>query len=154
MALLALNAIADDRLKGSWTLDGQRSDDVDKAINDTVRKMNVLARGIARGRLRKTNPAYSTISIAFTNQSALIATGGTTLNLPLSGAPVKWNRDGENINVSGRKDGSSYVETFDAKDGKRTNLFSVDGDAMTLSVTVTSPRLKTPLKYRLVYRRA
>lgn len=154
IAMFAASASADDRLAGSWVLDRRRSDSVDQAINDAVRRMNVFTRGVARGRLRRTNPPYANVRIAFYGDNAEITAGPSRLVLPLSGAPVTWKRDGETLTVTGRMESGSYVETFDAKDGRRTNVFSAGSDGtLTMSVTVTSPRLPKPLTYRLVYRR-
>jgi hypothetical protein len=138
----------------SYTLDRARSDDVNQAIEAVVGKMNVLTRGIARRRLRQTNPPYATISLTFTNNAARITAGpGGPLVLPLSGAPVRWKRDGETLTVTGVKRGDTFVETFTAKDGQRTNAFTrTSGGGLRLDVTVTSSRLPAPLRYRLIYR--
>ena len=147
---------ANDRLAGTWNLERSASDDINAAINETVRKMNVLVRSVARNRLRKTNPAYSRITIAFTATDARISAGpGEPVVLPLSGKAIRWKRsDGEVFTVSGSMRGGSFVETFEAKDGRRTNSFSLGGDRLMLNVSVTSPRLPSPLRYRLVYRRS
>jgi hypothetical protein len=143
-------------LAGQWTLDSKRSDDVNRAIEATVKKMNFVTRPIARSRLRKTNPAYASIALAFTGDEARITAGsGRAVVLPASGAPVRWKRsDGEVFTVSGKLQNGTYIETFDAKDGRRTNTFSLTPDgALKLQVTVTSPRLPSPLRYTLMYRR-
>jgi hypothetical protein len=149
-------AFANERLAGRWTLDRQRSEDIGKAIEETIRTMNFVTRPVARGRLRKTNPAYTSISLAFTAAQARITAGpGAPIILPASGAPVRWKReDGETFTVSGKLQNGTYVETFEAKDGRRTNAFSPTSDGtLTMHVTVTSPRLPTPLRYKLVYKR-
>lgn len=139
-------------LAGSYTLDRGRSDDVNAAINAVVKKMNALTRGIARRRLRATNPAYEHITLAFTSDAARVTAGGATVTLPASGAPVKWNRNGETLTVTGHRNGNTFVETFVAKDGRRTNTFTATSDGLVLQVNVTSPRLPSPLTYRLVYK--
>jgi hypothetical protein len=73
--------------------------------------------------------------------------------LPLSGAPVRWKHDGETLTVTGKTSGSGYVETFQAADGHRTNTFAPTANGLTLTVTLTSPRLPKPLRYKLAYRR-
>jgi hypothetical protein len=116
--------------------------------------MNVLTRGIARGRLRKTNPPYPTIDISLGNDNVSVLAGpGPRIVMPRSGSTVRWKRaDGETFNVTGKLSGDSLVQTFDANDGRRTNVFSVGSDGrLTMSVTVTSPRLPAPLRYKLVY---
>ena len=157
LALLisAATVIAAEPRSGHYALDRGSSDDVDQAIERTVKKMNFITRPIARSRLKKTNPAYSSITLNFTSSNAHITAGpGPEVVLPNSGAAVKWRRsDGETFTVTGKPQGGTYVETFAADDGRRTNTFSWDdAGRLTMNVTVTSPRLPAPLKYKLVYR--
>jgi hypothetical protein len=51
--------------------------------------------------------------------------------------------------------GNKLAQEFKAEDGQRKNEYSVsaDGRTLTLEVTVTSPRLAQPVRYRLVYDR-
>ena len=156
LVFFAAHALASDAgLSGTWVLDRARSDDVNAAIEKTVRRTNVFIRSVARSRLRKTNPPYERITLTFSAGEARVGAGpGSPIVLPASGKAVRWKRPGgEVFMVSGRMSGSSYVETFEAKDGRRTNTFSVNGERMNLDVIVTSPRLAAPLRYRLVYRR-
>jgi hypothetical protein len=150
--VLALPLFAEHPLAGSYTLDRANSDDVNVAIDSAVRKMNVVTRSIARRRLRRTNPPYAHIALAFDADRARVTAGGATLTLPLNGAPVHWHRDGEALTVTGRMEGPTFVETLTAKDGRRTNTFSRAGDHLVLRVTVSSPRLPSPLAYTLRYR--
>jgi hypothetical protein len=154
--LIATTALAHSPLAGgSFTLDRARSDDVTRAIESVVTKMHVVTRGIARRRLRQTNPPYESISLTFTGDAARITAGpGGPLVLPLSGAPVRWKRDGETLTVTGVMRGDTYVETLSAPDGRRTNAFTRTSDGgLQLDVTVTSSRLPAPLRYQLVYRK-
>ena len=155
LMLRGCSTFADESLAGTWTLDRAASDDVNKAIDAVVKKMNAITRPIARGRLRKTNPAYERITLEFSDVSARITAGpGNPVVLPASGAAVRWKRsDGETFTVSGRMGNGAYVETFDARDGRRVNRFSAAGGKLVMDVTVTSPRLPSALRYRLVYRR-
>jgi hypothetical protein len=74
--------------------------------------------------------------------------------LPASGVPIKWTReDGEKFDVSGILEHGTLVQTYRADDGQRVNRWSVAGSRMILDVTVTSPRLENPLRYKLVYKR-
>jgi len=149
---------ADEPLSGHYVLDAKASDNVAKAIDNTVAKMNFITRPIARGRLEKTNPAYSMITLSFPGSNISVQLENRKpIVFPASGAAVKWTReDGETFDVSGRVAGSSLTQTFVAEDGKRVNVFtlSADGKTLTLNVTVTSPRLPKALNYKLVYHRA
>ena len=150
----SLPSFAESAIEGEWRIDRAASDDVGRAIQSATAKMNAFTRPIARRRLARTNPVYERVSLRFTPSSAHVTAGPSTLDLPASGAAIRWQRDGETLQVSGRLRGNEFIETFDAKDGRRTNVFSPRaGDTLAMTVTVTSPRLPKPLTYRLVYRR-
>jgi hypothetical protein len=57
--------------------------------------------------------------------------------------------------LSHQFDGSKLTETLSGENGTFVNVFtlSADGKTLTRDVTVTSQRMKKPLKYRLVYTR-
>lgn len=154
VTLFATAAHAAHPLEGTYLLDRASSDDPNAAIEGVVKEMHAVARPIARRRLKKTNPAYARIALHFTGNAVRINAGaGGTVVLPLSGAPVRWKHDGETLTVSGQSSGNSLAETFQAADGRRTNTFTPTKDGLTLSVTLTSPRLPKPLRYTLAYRR-
>src|SRR3954469_16187499 len=50
-------------LDGTYILDETDSDSINEVIENTVGKLNVLTRDIARGRLKKLNPAYRQLAI-------------------------------------------------------------------------------------------
>lgn len=119
--------------------------------------MSFFLRPIARSRLRKTNPGFEKISLVFEGDQARVSAGpGAPVVLPMSGAPIRWKReDGEVFTVRGKLQNGTYTEMFEAPDGTRTNAFSLDSeDRLVLNVTVTSPRLPGPLRYKLVYQRS
>ncbi len=165
--LLALAALAlplagasaqEPNLRGTYTLDRARSDDVNRAIETAVARMSFVTRPIARGRLRRTNQPYQRIVINFT--PAEVTTTIDTrrpITSPASGQAVKWTReDGEVLDLSTEWENGQLVQTFRAEDGTRANTYSIssDGRVLTMNVTITSPRLPQPLRYKLVYNRA
>jgi hypothetical protein len=88
-----------------------------------------------------------------------------SVSSPLNGDPVLWDREtgracaevrGECVRVTTEWEDDRLAQTFVAEDGQRVNVFAVspDGNTLTVSVTVTSPHLRAPLIYRLVYNRA
>ena len=153
--LLTLPAAAQDSgLSGTWTL--VEAPDLAKVIDAVVASMNFLARPIARSRLAHTNTAYGTLRIDQQPAEILIQTDQRApQRMPADGQPVEWTReDGERFVISARRERGDLVQTFQARDGERTNVFHLDpaSHTLTLSVTVTSPRLPRPLTYALVYR--
>lgn len=144
-------------LQGTFTLIPEQSDDVNQAIQSTVAQLNFLIRPIARGRLTKTNKPYQKVILGLTENEISIV---TDLRAPIrtkpEGTPIKWTReDGEIFDVSTVWDGTTLKQTFAAEDGQRVNEYRAneDGQGMTLQVTVSSSKLKEPLRYRLAYKR-
>lgn len=145
-------------LRGSYTYDAQESDNVNRAIETAVGRMNFVTRPIARGRLKKTNQPYQRVVIAHTQSEVTVTTDGrASIKSPSNGTPIRWRReDGEMLNVSTEWENGQLEQTFAAEDGKRVNTYSLsaDGRKLLMNVTITSPRLPRPLTYKLVYNRA
>lgn len=130
---------------------------IDEAIEAAVGKMNFIARPIARSRLKKTNPPYERIEISGQGgQISVRFDERKPILMPADGQPVKWSRDdGEEFDVSARVEGMQLTQTFKAGDGERVNRFGLqaDGSTLILDVTITSPRLSSPVRYSLTYMR-
>lgn len=145
-------------LNGTFTYDAAASENINAAIDAAVRDMNFAMRPVARGRLRKTNQPYQRVQISHNPQQVSVVTDGrAAIVSPANGSPIDWTReDGEKLKVSTEWENGVLEQTFKAEDGQRVNAYSVspDGRTMTMQVTVTSPRLKKPLTYKLVYNRA
>ena len=145
-------------LRGSFTVNRQAGDDVNRAIDDAVARMSFVTRPVTRARLRKTNMVYDRVAVAQNGQRVSVRFGDRPpMESPANGAPVKWTSgDGEKFDLSTEWEGGKLVQTLKAKDGERTNTFAVspDGRTLTLAVVVRSPRLPKPLEYKLVYNRA
>ena len=145
-----------DGLRGTFVLNRPASDDVHRAIETTVGRMNFIARPIARSRLRKTNPVHDRVVIAWTPAQVSVTTGEAAPVTSAPGVTGRWRRgDGETFGLTQRWDGPRLVQTFRADDGARTNTYTLspDGRTLSLDVQITSPRLPRPLAYRLVYER-
>ena len=144
-------------LDGTYTLDEAAGDNIDKVIDDAVGHFNFLTRGIARGRLRKLNPAYRRVVIASSPSEISVAVDDQpALRAPAKGTPVAWvSPDGAKVNVSMRLSGGHLVQTFKSADGGRVNDYTLspDGRTLTMQVTETSPRLSQAIKYKQVFRR-
>ena len=135
----------------------QSEQQIERAIESAVAKMNFVTRPIARGRLKKTNPVYQRIRIGEEGgQISVQFDDRKPIQMPVDGRAVKWTReDGEVFDVSATRQAVILTQTFKAEDGERINRFSprADGSALTLDVTITSPRLPAPVKYALEYQR-
>ena len=157
-------ATAQQQVRGTWTLNRQQSDDINAKINTAVARMNVVVRQIARPRLRSTNTAYPQLVISTDAQAFRVdMQGRPSVSSPSNGSPVLWHREtgrtcpavrGDCVRVTTVWDNGRLTQTFAAEDGQRVNVYTIDGNTLTMNVTITSPRLPNPLTYRLVYNRA
>jgi hypothetical protein len=141
---------------GVWTL--ASAPDIPAVIEAATASMNFVIRPIARGRLKKTNPVYRRIRIERSGAEYVFQYDERQIQrVPADGRAVDWKReDGEVLRLSVHPDHDDLVQTYQAKDGERTNLFHLDPAAHTLQlrVTVTSPRLPGPVAYTLAYQPA
>jgi hypothetical protein len=144
-------------LQGTFTYVPEKSDNVDQAIEVAVSKLNFFVRSMARKRLRELNEPYQRIAIELTpTQVSITADHGAPIRTAPDGTPGAWkDADVEVLQVSTRWEGSVLKQEFSAKNGQRINAYEVSADdqTLTMQVTISSQRLKEPVKYRLVYRR-
>lgn len=142
-------------LQGTYIIDISASDNVNKAIDHTVVRMNMLKRPIARNRLANTNQPYRRVVIAHTSSEVTITTDSRApIVTSPNGTPIPWTReDGEKFDVSTLWKDGKLEQTFKAKEGQRVNTYTLspDGKQLTMEAWVTSSRLPRPLAYKLVF---
>lgn len=130
---------------------------VEEAIDDATEDMSALVRGIARRRLREANPIIDEIGFSLGGDPLRASyVGGRIIETPASGAAVDWvDPFGDTVKVSQRWSDGELVQRMFDDNGSRTNVyrFSDDGQRMTMSVEIASPRLPKPIRYRLDYRK-
>ena len=144
-------------LNGTYTLDEADSDSISAVIEGAVGKLNFLKRPIARGMLKKINPAYRQVTIAASSNELSVAVDNQpALRTPANGTSVVWvGPDGGKVNVSMQLAGGHLEQIFKSADGRRVNDYTLspDGRMLIMQVTETSPRLSQPISYKQVYRR-
>ena len=98
-------------LDGTYTLDQANSDNINDVIEEALRKMNVLKRFIARGRLKKLNPVYHQVAISSSpNEISVMVDNQPTLRTPAKGTSIAWvGPDGGKANVSMQLSGGHLV---------------------------------------------
>ena len=153
----ALAAAQKSGLDGTYILDEPDSDNINEVIEDAVGKLNLLTRDIARGRLKKLNPAYRQVAITSSpSEISVTVDNRPPLRTPANGAPVTWiGPDGRKVSTSMQLAGRRLEQTFTSADGRRVNDYtlSFDGWTLTMQVTETSPRLSQAITYKQAYRR-
>jgi len=152
-----LAAAQESSLDGTYILDETDSANINEVIEDAVGKLNFVTRDIARGRLKRLNPAYRQIAISSSpNEISVTVDNQPPLRTPANGAPVAWiGPDGGKVNASMQLADGRLTQTFTSADGRRVNDYTLsrDGRTLTMRVTETSPRLSQPITYKEVYRR-
>src|SRR5712671_7553966 len=89
-------------LDGTYILDETDSDNINEVIETAVEKLNFVTRDIARGRLKKLNPAYRQVAITSSpNEISVAVDNQPPLRTPAKGASVAWvGPDGRRVNAS------------------------------------------------------
>ena len=157
----ALASLSDDPVKhlinSHRHFDHTDSDNTNEVIETAVEKLNFVMRDIARGRLKKLNPAYRQVAITSSpNEISVAVDNQPPLRTPAKGAPVAWvGPDGGKVNASMQLTGRLLAQTFTSADGRRVNDYTLspDGRTLTIQVTETSPQLSQTITYKQVYRR-
>src|SRR6266496_2652267 len=81
-------------LPGAYVIIDAASDDINKAIETTVAKVNFILRPVARGRLRSTNAQYRKIVISSTETEISFTFDQLqAIKSPLDGTFVNWTRE-------------------------------------------------------------
>jgi hypothetical protein len=141
---------------GEYVLVPEESADVRKVIEQAASGFNFILRPIARGRLRKTQVAFPAVRIQRNEDEFRITLEkGTDVTYKAVDEPVRTTApDGGKIVVR-LLPGPPLSQTYESDEGVRIDRFllSEDGSKLTIDVHVTSPHLKKPINYQLVYRR-
>src|SRR5688572_16422235 len=130
-------------------------DAVEAAIEAVVSEMNVIARGIARDRLRAANQVPDritierngdTIAIAFDDRRYEAALDGSISNVKgITGDPLEYR-----VSVSKQRVRQSFKGE---KGGRKNDLHRVGDDGLRVDVEVSSSSLPAPLRYTLTFKR-
>lgn len=126
------------------------------AIDEVVADMSVLTRGIARDRLRESNPVPSEISITRDAGSVTIALDDRKYTAPLDGSPTEVvGITGDTLQYRVTIATDRLEQSFVGPKGTRTNTHRVGDDGrLELRVVVDSDSLPKPLRYRLSFQRS
>ena len=130
---------------------------ISKGIEGAIKDMSFITRPIARRKLEKSNIAFKSIGFKFPGDKVSIQHDARkTVDSPADGGKAKWTReDGETFTVSQKVSDTEILQIFYADEGVKTlkYVFSDDFKKMTVHVTLKSPKLSGPLKYKLEYAR-
>jgi hypothetical protein len=141
-----------------FQIDPERCDNVQAAIERTIRPMSWIIRPIARHRLLRTNrpPAHLTISV---RSDSLVVTfeGHPPIVTPRDGSSAPWASgvSKETYYVTSLVAGDTLKQRITASDGHRNDdfVFFDGGERMELHVVLVAEHLPAPLDYTLEFRR-
>jgi hypothetical protein len=127
---------------------------VKREIEETVGKMSVLARGIARTRLTKANKVPSHVEIANDGDLVTVEIDGKAYTAALGGKSVSVRDQGQRSRLRYQMRGDSLYMILDGQEGDRTNVFTPrkDGMGVTMRVKLSSSKLPQAIVYSLSYR--
>ena len=124
-------------------------------INEAAAKFNFMIRGIARSRLRASNPVFGAITVSYDGAALTLSANGDALRLTgTNGGRIPWETpDGRKIEVEQFIQPQLAKRVYYNKDGHREVVYNISEDlkALTLNVTLHSKYLKTPVQYQLQY---
>lgn len=126
------------------------------AIDAALADLDLISRSLARRKLAERDPVVPTITIEYAGGKTTIIRRDTSIRTTLDGPAVTVTRDGRSAKVKHHlASASKLVETIHGERGTTTNTFvlSDDGAHLTASTSIEGDRLKTPIRYRLSYRR-
>lgn len=126
------------------------------AIEDVIADMNFIARPIARKRLRESNLPSAELHLVVTADEITVARPGRpTVSAPRDGSTITWESpDGDEFQVRHRLvDDKTLVQEFVGDGNRSENVFSLDGDRVTVATTIEADRLPKVLRFRMTYRR-
>ena len=145
-----------DRFAGEYQHVGGESDRraVEAAIDDVVKEMTWIVRGIARDRLKDSARIAKRLRIVRDCDRIRIAFDGRERETALGSPPVKIaGMSGGMLNYKLQIAGGSLVQRFEGDGGGQVNAIRVEGDQLIVKVTVFSKRLPSNLVYELRYAR-
>jgi hypothetical protein len=131
---------------------------IEDAIEQAVREMNPLVRGIARRRLLESNEVIPELAFHLSTDTLITSyVGGAIAEAPANGRPVPWiDQFGQQVQITHQLRGRTLHQTMSGAEGDRRNQyrFSADEKTMIMSVEIRSERLPCPVRYEVRYRRA
>lgn len=139
---------------GIYVLDRERSDDVQQAITSAVAGLPNTDQFSRR--LLKANTATDIIRVSSSPGRFSIKYDTRPLILvSTSGEPTQWKlNDGQLFDVSAKANGEAVSLTIGTTDSERTTVYRIVGQQFVEETSIASPRLSTPIRYRLIYNQA
>jgi len=142
---------------GEWSLIPDDSDKLEPLIEEHVKDQNFAMKVYWKKKLKNACQSPQTLDILYSGAEFSVTFGRERpAECSPDGTASAWKRaDGEEFQVTLRKDGPRMTQTFQGDGYTLTNVYSMrkDGNTLAMQVTYTHPKLNA-LSYKLVYKRA
>jgi len=158
LSLAAATALAQgESLEGTYqlTIDGEAAQQrIERAIESATDDMGPLRETIAANRLEDRNPAIDWLTIDLREDTIWIRYGDESFDLPrghFGDVPVPG---GETAQARARIRGGTLLVDWRMEDGRRHDVFELNGDTLQLTLRTTSEKLPDDVQYLLPFRRS
>lgn len=142
---------------GEWTLIPDDSDKLEPLIEEHVKDQNFAMKVYWKKKLKSACQSPQALDILYSGAEFSVTFGRERpVESAADGTASAWKRaDGEEFQVTLRKDGPRMTQTFQGSGYTLTNVYSMrkDGNTLALQVTYTHPKLNA-MSYKLVYKRS
>jgi hypothetical protein len=127
---------------------------VEKAMDEALADVNIVMRTIAKKAMAQ-NFAETVAIDGDAGKLGIKIGENNKVAAGIGKTETVTGKDGKSGKATHAFDGTKLTETITGDDGSIVNVFtlSADGKTLTRDTTVTSQRMKKPLKYRLLYTR-
>ena len=140
---------------GDWVLkkDAQEQTQRFDAIERGIKDINGLIRGRARKMLREKTAPASNINITDKGERVTIARQKIKLTLPTDGSASRMQTENGTATVRAQRKNGALVVVSQTSKGVQTTTYrlSEDRKSLTLDVSISSEKMKTPIRFRATY---
>jgi len=126
----------------------------DKAIEAVVSEMNFLTRGIARDKLKETNPIAAKLTFASSDTALTATMDARSYTAPLDGGNVKVKSiTGDDMQMCFKIKKGAIDQIFAGDEKGRSNGFRHEENKIVMNVRVHASKLPKDLVYKVTYER-
>jgi hypothetical protein len=125
-----------------------------RKIEGIASSFNLFAQGIVRSKLAESNQIAKQIRIEADSETLVVYHDEKTASAPLDGGAAKFKAiNGEQMDLSFKVEPQTITQTFAGKGKGQVNSYTLDGDTLTVHVSIKASQLPRELAYDLTYKR-
>ncbi len=125
-----------------------------RKIEAIASSFNLFAQGIVRSKLAESNQIAKQIRIEADSETLVVYHDAKSASAPLDGTKAKFKAiNGEQMDLSFEVAPQTLTQTFAGKGKGQVNTYTLDGDTLTVHVSIKANQLPRELAYDLTYKR-